>query len=397
MRVFVPNHYSFKKNKKNQNSSSSPTNQDPSLSSPPVTSSEKVDAEEATSILSLSHHGSKKQELKEFPTASSSCIDPKKEEKNTKYKVNHPSCSLPQRGHLHPNREDNIPVRSFSNCKTDPVTCTSTSPVLKKETPLLASRSHSSSTPHTDISAIPAHSFRDIRQESNKSSAIPSFSISHCNDPSTNNIKTKRNINTKTYTNTGALRSSKRQKVDLQSTHNQIQGAQKQVQKLELDSESSIINELDSESSIINNSLDYKEDSSPKTQLSTSRIRKAAGTKMGTGRQSETDDPASRSHLHLHQQDDTYQYRNPCDNTSKQQRKLSATRNKSIELSNAENFGKLLKKRGLEEVEQEGDGNCLFRAVSLQIYGDPDSHLDVRKRCMDFMVCRNVFYCGMSA
>jgi len=48
-------------------------------------------------------------------------------------------------------------------------------------------------------------------------------------------------------------------------------------------------------------------------------------------------------------------------------------------------FSEALKKRGLEEVEQEGDGNCLFRAVSLQVYGDSDAHMDVRRRCMDFM------------
>ncbi len=49
-------------------------------------------------------------------------------------------------------------------------------------------------------------------------------------------------------------------------------------------------------------------------------------------------------------------------------------------------FQKALKKRGLEEIAQEGDGNCLFRAVSWQVYGDSDSHMDVRRRCMDFMV-----------
>jgi hypothetical protein len=45
-----------------------------------------------------------------------------------------------------------------------------------------------------------------------------------------------------------------------------------------------------------------------------------------------------------------------------------------------------LKKRGLEIREQQGDGNCLFRAVSLQVYGDASMHSDVRKQCMDFMV-----------
>jgi hypothetical protein len=48
-------------------------------------------------------------------------------------------------------------------------------------------------------------------------------------------------------------------------------------------------------------------------------------------------------------------------------------------------FVNSLKERGLEMVEQEGDGNCLFRAVSLQVYGDSDSHMDVRKRCLDYM------------
>lgn len=47
-----------------------------------------------------------------------------------------------------------------------------------------------------------------------------------------------------------------------------------------------------------------------------------------------------------------------------------------------------LKKRGLEIREQEGDGNCLFRAVSLQVYGDPSMHGQVRQQCLDFMVRR---------
>ena len=47
-----------------------------------------------------------------------------------------------------------------------------------------------------------------------------------------------------------------------------------------------------------------------------------------------------------------------------------------------------LKKRGLEIREQEGDGNCLFRAVSLQVYGDPSMHSQVRNQCLDFMVSK---------
>lgn len=36
-------------------------------------------------------------------------------------------------------------------------------------------------------------------------------------------------------------------------------------------------------------------------------------------------------------------------------------------------------------VEQAGDGNCLFRAISLQVYGDASMHLEIRHRCLDFM------------
>ena len=39
----------------------------------------------------------------------------------------------------------------------------------------------------------------------------------------------------------------------------------------------------------------------------------------------------------------------------------------------------------LDMVEMDGDGNCLFRAISLQVYGDPSMHLEVRRNCMDFM------------
>jgi hypothetical protein len=50
-----------------------------------------------------------------------------------------------------------------------------------------------------------------------------------------------------------------------------------------------------------------------------------------------------------------------------------------------DSFRQALKKRGLEIVVQEGDGNCLFRAVSLQVYGDSSMHADVRQQCLDFM------------
>jgi OTU-like cysteine protease len=56
-----------------------------------------------------------------------------------------------------------------------------------------------------------------------------------------------------------------------------------------------------------------------------------------------------------------------------------------------------LQKHGLEMVEQEGDGNCLFRAVSLQVYGNADNHAEVRERCMDFMARNEEHYSSFVA
>jgi len=45
----------------------------------------------------------------------------------------------------------------------------------------------------------------------------------------------------------------------------------------------------------------------------------------------------------------------------------------------------LYRNMGYEVVEQEGDGNCLFRAISHQVYGDSSMHHEVRQRVMDYM------------
>ena len=39
-----------------------------------------------------------------------------------------------------------------------------------------------------------------------------------------------------------------------------------------------------------------------------------------------------------------------------------------------------------------GDGNCLFRAVSMQVYGDQDWHDRVRAECMDFIAKDRTHY-----
>jgi hypothetical protein len=71
------------------------------------------------------------------------------------------------------------------------------------------------------------------------------------------------------------------------------------------------------------------------------------------------------------------------DNPDEEEKKQSAT---STTDDSFEHFAQILKsQRGLEIVPCQGDGNCLFRAVSLQVYGDAEQHEEVREKCCDFM------------
>lgn len=56
-----------------------------------------------------------------------------------------------------------------------------------------------------------------------------------------------------------------------------------------------------------------------------------------------------------------------------------------------EEFAKTMAKEGLIVKEIEEDGACLFRSISLQIYGDQDMHEDIRQQTMDYIVSRFVF------
>jgi hypothetical protein len=55
--------------------------------------------------------------------------------------------------------------------------------------------------------------------------------------------------------------------------------------------------------------------------------------------------------------------------------------------SRDKDFKSLIKKQlKFDVAEMDGDGNCLFRAVALQVYGDASMHSEVRRRCVEFMV-----------
>ena len=39
-----------------------------------------------------------------------------------------------------------------------------------------------------------------------------------------------------------------------------------------------------------------------------------------------------------------------------------------------------------------GDGNCLFRAIAYQVYGEEDMYHFLREKCMDYIfACRGYF------
>ena len=51
-----------------------------------------------------------------------------------------------------------------------------------------------------------------------------------------------------------------------------------------------------------------------------------------------------------------------------------------------------LKRQGLEIKKMLGDGNCLFRAVSTQIYGDADWHADIRKHVVKYIKSERSYF-----
>ena len=53
----------------------------------------------------------------------------------------------------------------------------------------------------------------------------------------------------------------------------------------------------------------------------------------------------------------------------------------------------MMREKGLEIREMEGDGNCLFRAVADQVYrGEQDYHALVREYCMQYIELEREFF-----
>ena len=55
-------------------------------------------------------------------------------------------------------------------------------------------------------------------------------------------------------------------------------------------------------------------------------------------------------------------------------------------------FQAQMAQRGLEIRQMAKDGNCLFRSVAHQVYGDDVHHDVVRRKCMDYMDAEQAFF-----
>lgn len=57
-----------------------------------------------------------------------------------------------------------------------------------------------------------------------------------------------------------------------------------------------------------------------------------------------------------------------------------------------EQYARSLEKRGLRLVRVAGDGNCLFRSVAHQMYGNDQAHQLVRDRALDYMASERAYF-----
>jgi len=72
--------------------------------------------------------------------------------------------------------------------------------------------------------------------------------------------------------------------------------------------------------------------------------------------------------------------------TSQHVRAIKAIGNEYLRYSNR------LNEHGFQIYTVEGDGNCLFRSISHQVYGDDKFHALVREKCMDYMLEEALYF-----
>jgi len=70
----------------------------------------------------------------------------------------------------------------------------------------------------------------------------------------------------------------------------------------------------------------------------------------------------------------------------------SKSNNVSLSLSDAGANAEALRRQGWETRKVAGDGNCLFRAVSHQLFGTEEHHPTLRRLCMDYMENERAYF-----
>eukprot|EP01125_Pyxidicula_operculata_P015608 TRINITY_DN5322_c0_g2_i1.p2 TRINITY_DN5322_c0_g2~~TRINITY_DN5322_c0_g2_i1.p2 ORF type:complete len:401 (-),score=70.19 TRINITY_DN5322_c0_g2_i1:42-1244(-) len=65
---------------------------------------------------------------------------------------------------------------------------------------------------------------------------------------------------------------------------------------------------------------------------------------------------------------------------------LNRSKNLESQYVEPELLAAILSKCGLRIAEMAKDGNCMFRSIAHQIFGDPERHMEVRKSCTEWML-----------
>lgn len=60
--------------------------------------------------------------------------------------------------------------------------------------------------------------------------------------------------------------------------------------------------------------------------------------------------------------------------------------------SQEEQFAAQLATKSWSVVHQDPDGNCLFRSIAHQVYGDPELHALIRQKCCDYLEAERTFF-----
>ena len=65
---------------------------------------------------------------------------------------------------------------------------------------------------------------------------------------------------------------------------------------------------------------------------------------------------------------------------------------KSNQLESLKNFLTELKNYNLKIIKIKPDGNCLFRAISHQLFSTEENHLEIREKCIEYINREKIFY-----